>query len=226
VPHDDWLGDVFDVEWSDEAEPGQQPPPTPARQGRRAPEGSTEPAGSVERPVQGRHVTTIDARRATVERRRAVAALVLLLLVAVGAATAVLLLRKGEDAPATVTESQTLPPPAPSETEATPPPPSATPSTTTPTENASTFTLPEGTKLQQGESSGESDLTVSTDPALVEELQRGLVTAGFDPGTPDGTFGPKTEEAVVAFQQANGLSPDGIVGPETAAALNQAIARG
>jgi peptidoglycan hydrolase-like protein with peptidoglycan-binding domain len=31
---------------------------------------------------------------------------------------------------------------------------------------------------------------------------------------------------VVAFQQANGLSVDGRVGPETAAALNSALATG
>lgn len=31
----------------------------------------------------------------------------------------------------------------------------------------------------------------------------------------DGTFGPKTEEAVKNFQTKNGLTPDGIVGPKT-----------
>ena len=35
-----------------------------------------------------------------------------------------------------------------------------------------------------------------------------------------------TEKAVTAFQQANGLSPDGIVGPETADALSTAVAGG
>ena len=36
----------------------------------------------------------------------------------------------------------------------------------------------------------------------------------------------QTEAAVVAFQQANGLAVDGRVGPETAAALNSALAGG
>ena len=35
----------------------------------------------------------------------------------------------------------------------------------------------------------------------------------------DGIFGPKTEEAVIAFQRFAGLTPDGLVGPATWAAL-------
>ena len=37
--------------------------------------------------------------------------------------------------------------------------------------------------------------------------------------TPDGDFGPKTEQAVKNFQKAKGLTPDGIVGAKTWAAL-------
>lgn len=53
----------------------------------------------------------------------------------------------------------------------------------------------------------------------VEDLQRKLAAAGFDPGPIDGAFGPKTMAAVRAFQQAKGCQVDGIVGPETRAAL-------
>ena len=39
----------------------------------------------------------------------------------------------------------------------------------------------------------------------------------------DGVFGPITEEAVIEFQKANGLTPDGIVGDNTWAKLKGSI---
>ncbi|HEY9723037.1 MAG TPA: peptidoglycan DD-metalloendopeptidase family protein [Oscillatoriaceae cyanobacterium] len=53
----------------------------------------------------------------------------------------------------------------------------------------------------------------------VRQLQQALQNAGFDPQGVDGIFGPLTQAAVVAFQQAKGLEVDGIVGPQTAGAL-------
>lgn len=53
----------------------------------------------------------------------------------------------------------------------------------------------------------------------VRELQELLRGAGYDPGPIDGVFGRRTEDAVIAFQRARGLSPDGAVGPSTLAAL-------
>jgi hypothetical protein len=58
----------------------------------------------------------------------------------------------------------------------------------------------------------------STGPE-VTALQQRLTELGFDPNGIDGQFGPGTEAAVRAFQQANGLVVDGIVGPATRAAL-------
>jgi hypothetical protein len=55
----------------------------------------------------------------------------------------------------------------------------------------------------------------------VVALQKFLNTAGYDCGTADGNFGPKTQAAVKAFQIANGLVGDGIVGPATRAVLNK-----
>lgn len=58
---------------------------------------------------------------------------------------------------------------------------------------------------------------------LVRKIQSKLLASGFDPGVLDGEFGPHTQAAVVAFQLAHGLTPDGEVGPTTAAALGVKI---
>lgn len=54
----------------------------------------------------------------------------------------------------------------------------------------------------------------------VEELQRHLAAAGFDPGPISGLFDLKTKAAVMAFQRARGLEVDGAVGSRTWAALD------
>ena len=52
----------------------------------------------------------------------------------------------------------------------------------------------------------------------VSALQESLALAGF-PGNSSGIFDEATQKAVIRFQQAKGLAPDGIVGPQTLAAL-------
>lgn len=49
----------------------------------------------------------------------------------------------------------------------------------------------------------------------VKRLQERLRELGHDPKGADGVFGPNTEAAVKAFQAANGLGVDGVVGPQT-----------
>ncbi len=55
----------------------------------------------------------------------------------------------------------------------------------------------------------------------LKQIQRALKNAGFYQGVIDGRIGARTKEAIVKFQKANGLKPDGIVGKRTTAALNK-----
>lgn len=55
-------------------------------------------------------------------------------------------------------------------------------------------------------------------------VQAALSRLGFAPGPVDGERGPKTKAAVIAFQKAAELKPDGIVGPQTIKALQAAVA--
>lgn len=50
---------------------------------------------------------------------------------------------------------------------------------------------------------------------LVKAWQTFLTGKGFDPGGQDGEFSDKTVAATKAFQQANGLTPDGVAGRQT-----------
>jgi L,D-transpeptidase ErfK/SrfK len=67
-------------------------------------------------------------------------------------------------------------------------------------------------------------LQLGTEGTDVEEVQRMLRRLGYYRGKLDGSFGPFTENAVKAFQTSRNLNPDGIVGPNTLTALQQAYA--
>src|SRR6266511_2037411 len=53
----------------------------------------------------------------------------------------------------------------------------------------------------------------------VRKLQKRLAALGFDPGRIDGVFRVQTDRAVRAFQKAQGLTVDGVAGPDTMGAL-------
>lgn len=57
----------------------------------------------------------------------------------------------------------------------------------------------------------------------VKHIQEQLIELGFNVGSDgaDGDYGPNSADAVRAFQVANGLEVDGVVGPETKAKLDE-----
>ena len=60
----------------------------------------------------------------------------------------------------------------------------------------------------------------------VKAIQFLLRARGFYQAQPDGIFGPQTAAAVKAFQRAKGLKADGIVGPATFPKLVRTVERG
>ncbi|HCD10605.1 MAG TPA: sporulation protein [Thermoanaerobacter sp.] len=58
----------------------------------------------------------------------------------------------------------------------------------------------------------------------VKELQNALAKLGYFNTTPTGYFGSITRDAVIKFQKANNLTPDGIVGPLTQKAIQGLLA--
>jgi len=59
--------------------------------------------------------------------------------------------------------------------------------------------------------------------ATVVQLQSDLTTLGYFVTRIDGVYGPATTQAVKLFQQNNGLTVDGVAGPKTMAAIEQAM---
>src|SRR3989338_4496905 len=54
----------------------------------------------------------------------------------------------------------------------------------------------------------------------VKQVQRALTQAGFDPGSIDGLIGHRTHTALMEFQKAHRLEPDGVLGVKTWEALS------
>ena len=88
---------------------------------------------------------------------------------------------------------------------------SSTTSTSTSTSSTTSTTAPSGTTLRRGDKG-----------AAVAGLQRDLHALGYWLGASGDSFGLLTEQAVTAFQKVEGLTPDGVAGPATLAALDAA----
>jgi hypothetical protein len=99
------------------------------------------------------------------------------------------------------------------------------PPVTTPTHPISTVTIT--TTPTNTPSAGEAPsqtLKPGDQGEQVKILQKALASLGYSPGTPDGDYGPSTQNAVERFQIAKGLAEDGVVGPATLNALQKALA--
>ncbi len=182
-------------DWFDEPEP-----PTETQSG--AARGAYEDAEEVwvvpeeeDAGTDGRREFVVFGRTVTLTQAAIVAASLLALFFAILAAAGVF---SGSKAAAPPVTTPTVPPPA--TTSAT------TTTVTTPTVQAPTQTLSPGDTGSQ-----------------VKDLQRALASLGYLAGKPDGDYGPATQAAVEKFQAAKGLAEDGVVGPQTLTALQQAV---
>ena len=204
---DDWLAEEGELDWLDDP-----------RRGPLATAGSSERASGQqprpERPTRGRATRSPAGPETFQQRRRILVLAALGLAVVVGVVIAIVTSGGGSSRgspAATETTPPTSAPETPLETTTTP----ATGQSTTPAQTPPSLrvTLPADGFLGIGDSG-----------SAVVALQKALAALGLQVGTPDGKFGPKTEAAVIAFQKANGLDPDGIVGKKTAPKLNAALA--
>lgn len=100
-----------------------------------------------------------------------------------------------------------------------------------PAEPATTATRPAATTTVQAPAPAAVPAPATTlapgdTGAQVERLQRALAQLGYEPGKVDGSYGPATTDALKQFQQANGLTADGVLGPKTLLALKSKLAAG
>jgi len=131
-------------------------------------------------------------------------------------------------APTSSSARSTSPTPTPSRPATTA---SSTPSTTA----ASSSPTATETSTSSPSPSLSPTPTPTPEPALLREgdsgpdvlaLQRELSELGYWLGTPDGTYGGLTTQAVLALQGAADLSRDGVAGPQTLAALDEGVLPG
>lgn len=80
-------------------------------------------------------------------------------------------------------------------------------------------------------STGATSSIVITHPTYqqgqwVASLQHTLGLLYYYNGPDDGVLGPQTRQAIIDFQKANGITPDGVAGPATMALMNHQLITG
>jgi lipoprotein-anchoring transpeptidase ErfK/SrfK len=76
-------------------------------------------------------------------------------------------------------------------------------------------------QVEEAQSTSSDVLRSGDKGPRVKALQQRLRKLKYWVGATDGVYGNLTQQAVYAFQKAQGLSRDGVVGPKTRARLNQ-----
>ena len=72
--------------------------------------------------------------------------------------------------------------------------------------------------------SSADEASLALDRSTRRLIQQGLRNEGFDPGTPDGLFGPRTRAAIREWQQSRGASPTGYLNRAETECLRTAAA--
>lgn len=117
--------------------------------------------------------------------------------------------------------SATSQPSTPTSGQASTPSQTASPTTTPPASPTGSPTTPGDDETATPEKPKDDMLRPGDEGAEVLAMQKRLSELGYWLGTPDGTFGALTSQAVYALQGAAGLGRDGVVGPATQKALDR-----
>lgn len=99
---------------------------------------------------------------------------------------------------------------------------SSSDSNSEPSESASASPSASVSATSSASASSDSNATIEFNKKIQEELN----AVGCHAGPVDGVLGAETDAAIVQFQQASGLVPDGELGPQTDSALDKAAAAG
>ena len=82
--------------------------------------------------------------------------------------------------------------------------------------------VPTGAQSSPSPSVEEGEASVGLDRAQRKRIQMGLRALGFDPGAPDGLFGPRTRKAIGQWQSSRGEPSTGYLDTNTASTLLEA----
>ncbi len=86
--------------------------------------------------------------------------------------------------------------------------------------------VPTGSSNARVEARGGARNAINLDRAQIRDVQIELQRQGFEVGEPDGVLGPRTKEALMAFQKRRGFQATGEVDHDTFAALGQGQGQG